>query len=461
MAYGGICDQAGGGFHRYATDREWLTPHFEKMLYDNALLAATYTEAWQATKKPLYQRVVLGTLDYLLRDMTDPSGGFHSAEDADSEGEEGRFYIWTPAEISKAVGTDDADLAIAYFGATDTGNFEGRNILHVPQPPEAFARAHNTKPDDLEHKISQWSEALLQTREKRIRPGRDDKVLAAWNGMAISALSRAGTAFGEPRYLDAARAATEFVLKDMMRDGQLVRSWRRRQAGGPAFLDDYAHMSLALLDLYEATLDAHWLGAAESLAEVMVENFADPDAPGFFYAGRAHEKLIARSKPAYDGPTPSGNSAAAMALLRLGRTLDRDDLRRRAEDIFRAFRADISRAPVAFLDMLTALDHHLHPGPEIVIAGEPDAAREMAHTAAERFLPNRLIAAVPEDNIAAAQGAAPGKPLTEGRTAPHSGARAWVCHDFACQAPVDTTDALAKALDKNSPTGVWLERDER
>jgi len=449
MAHGGICDQAGGGFHRYSTDAQWLTPHFEKMLYDNALLAQLYTEAWQATQKPLYERVARDTLDYLLRDMSDPAGGFHSAEDADSEGEEGLYYVWTPSEIAEAVGSPEAKTAIAWFGATEPGNFEGRNILHIPVPLDEFAAQHGLRPEALSEKIEVWRLLLRKAREKRVRPARDDKVLAAWNGMAISALSRAAQAFGETQYRDAAERAADFIRSHMLRDGVLLRSWRAGRAGGPGFLDDYAHMILALTDLYEATFDRQRLTDAERLAQVLIERFSDPDGNGFFYASREHEQLIARSKPGFDGATPSGNSAAALALLRLGRLLGREDMLKRGEGAFAAFARDIAAAPLAFLDMLAALDFHLHPGPEIVIAGPADSAavRDMAREAGRRFLPHKLLAHLPPDGGNAAD-LRPDASLTEGRHAPDGGgARAWVCRNFACTAPVDSPDALAKALD--------------
>ncbi|HEY6100235.1 MAG TPA: thioredoxin domain-containing protein, partial [Anaeromyxobacter sp.] len=305
MAAGGIHDQLGGGFHRYSTDAEWIVPHFEKMLYDNALLALAYAEAWQVTQRRDFARVVRQTLDYLLREMTAPEGGLYSATDADSEGEEGRFFVWDEREIRDLLGAD-AERFIRFHGVTAGGNFEGRNILRVPRPDE----------DEWEA-LAPARAKLRAAREERVHPLRDEKVLAGWNGLAISALAFAGRVLDEPRWIAAAARAAEFVLGRMVKEGRLQRSWLGGEAGVPAFLEDHAFLGQGLLDLYEATFDPRWLEAAVEISLKLEALFGDPEGGGWFTTAGDHERLLAREKPTHDGAEPSGASVALLDALRL------------------------------------------------------------------------------------------------------------------------------------------------
>src|SRR5512142_2819666 len=345
MAAGGIHDQLGGGFHRYSTDGEWLVPHFEKMLYDNALLATAYAEAWQVTGRRDLARVVRTTLDYLLRDMTSPEGGLYSATDADSEGEEGRFFVWEARELRDVLGSD-AERFVRFHGVTPEGNVEGRNVLHVPAPDE-----------DAWEALAGAREKLREVRERRVHPSRDEKVLASWNGLAISALAFGGRALGEPRWVAAAARAAEFVLGRMVKDGRLQRTWRAGEAGVPAFLDDHAFVAQGLLDLFEATFDVRWLEAALDLSERLEALFGDPAGGGWFTTATDHERLLAREKPTHDGAEPSGASVAVLNALRLHAFTTDDRWRERAERALRHHARTLEEQPLALAELLLALDY--------------------------------------------------------------------------------------------------------
>jgi uncharacterized protein YyaL (SSP411 family) len=311
MANGGIYDHLGGGFHRYSTDARWLVPHFEKMLYDQALLSTVYIQAYQATGNEDYARTAREVFDYVLRDMTAPQGGFCGAEDADSEGREGLFYVWTPQEIEGVLGPEHTKVFAEYYGVTEKGNFEdNKTIFNIDEPLEEVAKRLKKDPTEAEGIIQQSRSKLLAHRAKRIRPHRDDKVIAGWNGLMISAMACGGAALQEPGYVTAAEKAGEFVLSKLRRDGRLMRYYRDGKLAGPGFLDDYAFVIMGLLDLYEATFDAKWLAEAQELTEQMIQQFGDEEAGGFFLAGKDAEALIVRNKPGYDGAVPSGNSVA-------------------------------------------------------------------------------------------------------------------------------------------------------
>ena len=357
MAAGGLFDQLGGGFHRYSVDARWLVPHFEKMLYDNALLAGCYLEAWQATREDQYATVTRQTLDYLLRDMTDPQGGFYSSEDADSEGEEGKFYLWTLGEIESVLGPESARVFCRVYDVTEVGNFEGRNILHLSRPLEIEAKMLGREPAQLAAELAAARQRLLASRTKRIRPGRDEKVLVSWNSLAIDALARAGAAFHEPRYTTAAGAAAEFLLTHLRRDdGRLLHYWRDGRAKCEAYLDDYAGLACALLALYEADGTQAWLDQAIGLADEILARFADREHGGFFFTAADHEPLIVRKKDAIDNPVPSGNGLAAMLFLRLHAICRRDDYRAAAEATLRACLPWMRQAPTGTFQLLLATD---------------------------------------------------------------------------------------------------------
>jgi len=360
MAAGGIYDHLGGGFHRYSVDAEWLVPHFEKMLYDNAMLAGVYLHAWQETERHDYRRVVRETLDYVLRDMTDPQGGFYSAEDADSEGEEGKFYVWTPEEVQAVLGPDRAAAFCRVYDVSATGNFEGRNILYLSKPIAVCAKMLGRDLASLEEELAADRIKLRDTRSRRVPPGRDDKVLVSWNGLMIDAMARAGAGLDEPRYRAAAAAAADFLLAHLRDDrGRLLHCWRAGQARHNAFLDDHASLCNALVTLYETQSNRHWLEEAIRLADAMLARFGDPEAGGFFYTSSDHEPLIARKKDLMDTPVPSSTGLAATAILRLNRHTGRDDYCRAVEETLRVSIDWMERASLGAGQLLLALDEWL------------------------------------------------------------------------------------------------------
>jgi len=456
MARGGIYDQIGGGFHRYATDERWLVPHFEKMLYDNALLAQVYLEAWQATRKTFYRRIAIETLDYVLRDMADPCGGFHSAEDADSEGKEGKFYVWCPDEIKAVLGEKDGTLFCEFYGVTAAGNIEGANILHVPNDPTEFARKRQIPIADLEQRLSLLRQKAREVRARLVRPGNDDKMIAAWNGMMISALARGTQTLGEDRFLKAAQRAADFVLRDMTRDGLLLRSYRgssdgkaeKGQARLPAYLDDYAQMANALIDLYEATFELRWLTAADDLSRTMVADFWDDKGAGFFYTSADHTNLLVRTKPYYDGVMPSGNAAASFVLLRLAKLLDHTEYAKMAETILTGSRGSFHNQPRAHLNLLCAADFKLGPTREIAVAGRPgsDATQKLLGVIHARLLPNKILACY-DPGAPDAQVSQDRIPLLRAKTMIDGQTTVYVCENFVCKRPVVDAADLEMILD--------------
>jgi uncharacterized protein len=355
MQGGGLFDHLGGGFHRYSVDQRWLVPHFEKMLYDNGLLAGCYLEAWEATGHERYAAIVRQTLDYLLRDMADPLGGFYSSEDADSEGEEGKFYLWTPAEIETVLGPEAANVFCRVYDVTEAGNFEGRNILNLSRPLELEAKMLGRAPTALAAELAADRQKLLAARNQRVHPGRDDKVLVGWNSFAIDALARAGRLLGEPRYTAAADRAADFLGTHLRHDGRLLHNWRAGRAGHQAYLDDYAGLANALVTLHETTGAAARLDQAAGLADDILTRFADPQQGGFFYTAADDEPLIVRNKDMIDSPIPSGNGLAAMLLLRLA-AHGRSEYRAAAEATFQACAAWMQQAPTGTFQLWLAMD---------------------------------------------------------------------------------------------------------
>ncbi|HET6923583.1 MAG TPA: thioredoxin domain-containing protein [Anaeromyxobacteraceae bacterium] len=440
MAAGGMHDQLAGGFHRYSTDERWLVPHFEKMLYDNALLAVAYAEAWQATRRPDFARVVRTTLDYLLRDMAAPGGGFFSATDADSEGVEGKYFVWSEKEIRERLGPE-ADRLAAFYGVTAEGNFEGANILHVPRADEKEWEA-----------LAGARAALLEARSRRVPPLRDEKLLAAWNGLAISALAVGGRVLGEPRWVEAAHSAAGFVLAGMRRDGRLLRSWTAgRAAPVPGFLEDHAFLVQGLIDLYEATFEVRWLREALDLAEATERLFADREGGGWFASAEDHERLIARQKPTHDGAEPSGASVAVLNALRLLAFTADDRWRLVAERALRAHATTLAEHPQALHDMLLGVDFHGDAVREVVLvwpAGEP-APEPFLRVLRQTFLPSRALAGAPEGPALAALGqvalVARDKKAAGGRPT------AYVCEKGACRLPAIEPEKLRAQVEPVKP----------
>jgi uncharacterized protein YyaL (SSP411 family) len=438
MAAGGMYDQVGGGFHRYSVDGRWHVPHFEKMLYDNAQLARLYLHAWQVTGHHRCRSVATEILDYLLREMRHPEGGFFSSQDADSEGEEGKFFVWPYGRLREVAG----DAVAAYFGATPSGNWERANVLWTPLPLSAVAAGEGVAEDELGRRVDAARARLFEEREKRIRPATDDKVLAGWNALAIAAFAEAGRALGEPRFLDAAAGAAEFVLTRLRReDGRLLRAWRDGRRGGPAYADDHALMAEACLVLSESTLDLRWLEESRHLADELIRLFHDTDGGGFFQTGSDAEQLVVRPKELFDNAVPAANSAAALVLQRLALVYGDAELERAGVSALRLVRDHLPRAPTGFGYALSALDFYLAGTREVAIVGDPGAedTRGLAAEVWGRFLPHVVMAAGRLD-------AGDRVPLLAGRTTVNGRAAAYVCERFACRRPVTEPAELAAQL---------------
>ncbi len=446
MARGGIYDQIGGGFHRYSTDSFWLVPHFEKMLYDNALLARLYLHAWLATGRALYRRITEETLDYVLREMTGQHGGFFSATDADSEGEEGKFFVWTPQEIEAVLGREEAALFNAFFGVSPRGNFEGKNILNIPVKAADFAQRRGISLERLVEVIRRGKEALRVAREEREHPLLDDKALASWNGLMLRAFAEAGAALERQDYLDAAASNAAFLLEDMRPQGRLLRSYREGQAKLPGFLEDYSFVADGLLSLYEATFERRWLDAAVELADEMISLFWDEPAGCFYDTGRGHEELVVRPRDVFDNAQPCGGSVASDLLLRLYVVTGNEDYADKAVAPLRSLAELMGRAPAGTGRWLAALDFYLSTPKEVAVIGEPDdpATSTLLREVNRRYLPNRvLVGAESADSAASA-----GLPLLEGRGLVNGKPAAYVCENYACQLPATDVESLAAQLAK-------------
>jgi uncharacterized protein YyaL (SSP411 family) len=422
MASGGMYDQIGGGFSRYSVDARWIVPHFEKMLYDNALLARTYLHAFQVSGEPFFERITRETLDWALRELRQPEGGFASALDADSEGVEGKFYVWRLDEVRAALDGDLADAAIEHFGMTEAGNFEGANIpVRATSDPE---------------RLDEIKAALLAAREQRVRPGLDDKRLTAWNALMISALADAGAVLDEPRYRDAAVAAADFVLGELRdADGRLLRTYNQGRAHLNAYLEDHAFLLEALLTLYEATFDPRWFAEARALADTLLDRFADPEHGGFFSTAADHEPLIARRKELEDNPIPAGGSAAAFGLLRLARLTGEARYEDAAVGLIRLLHTLVAQHPHAFGHLLQAIDFLHADVREVALVGEDRAALE--RVVRETFRPHIVLAGGVPDGV----------PLLAGREPVDGRAAAYVCEHFTCRRPVTEPDELRALLD--------------
>ncbi|HEY2335273.1 MAG TPA: thioredoxin domain-containing protein [Solirubrobacterales bacterium] len=426
MLAGGIYDQLGGGFARYSVDAAWLVPHFEKMLYDNALLARAYLHGWQALGHERYRRACEETLDWALGEMRGPEGSFYSALDADSEGEEGRFYVWTPEQIRAVLG-DAAQGAIDFYGVSEGGNFEGRNILHLA------GGANARKPEGL----ADARRALYEARSKRVWPGLDDKRLTSWNALMIGALAEAGAVLQREDYLRAARACAEFVWNEVRGpDGNLLRTYKDGRARLNAYLEDHAFLLEALLTLYEATFEQRWFERAQSLAETMIARFGDEARGGFYSTSEDHESLIARRKEIGDHPIPSGNSSAAMGLLRLAALTGDPAYEQQAESVFRLFYQPAGQHPEAFAHLLRAIDFHLAPTKEAALIG--DELDELAAVVRRQFRPHLVLAGGPEGSSE--------PPLLRERGEVDGRPAAYVCEHFACQAPTTDPAQLSRLL---------------
>jgi uncharacterized protein YyaL (SSP411 family) len=461
MASGGIYDQLGGGFHRYSTDARWLVPHFEKMLYDNALLARLYLHAWQVTGRPLYRRVVEETLDYIIREMTeeypdrstngrcDSTGGFHSAQDADSEGEEGRFFLWTPDQVTSVLGVEEGEIFCRYFDITPEGNFEGKNILNVRLDTNTAAAVAQLDEAQFQAIIERGRHKLLQAREERVKPGRDEKVLTAWNGLALAAFAEASQVLDRDDYRQVAECNAEFVLNELRHNGRLLRSWKSESPTGEgrarfnAYLEDYAFYADGLLALYQATFTPRWFAEARALADVILAYYPDPNG-GFFDTSQDHEQLITRPKSLQDNAIPSGNAMAADVLLRLAAYTGEETYRRPAEEMLAAMAPMMQEYPGGFSHWLSALAFYLAPPHEVALVGDPGAegTQAMLDVLCGAYRPHQVVAlAAPDDQVAASI-----VPILAGRPQQDGRATAYVCHQFVCQAPVTDPASLAAQI---------------
>jgi hypothetical protein len=442
MARGGIYDQLGGGFHRYSVDERWLVPHFEKMLYDNALLARLYLEAFQATGNSFYKQVAEETLAYVEREMTDPSGGFYSAQDADSEGEEGRFFVWTPQEVEAALGKQDAKLFNEYFDVTPSGNFEGKNILHHRIDTDAFSRSSGMSPERLQEFFKEARRTLFCAREKRVKPARDEKVLAAWNGMMLTAFAEAAFILNNPAFLETARKNAQFLTSQMFVDGRLQRSWKQGRARLNAYLEDYAQVIEGFIALYQAAGEVKWLERALELMQSQIEKFWDLEKGDFYFTSSDHEALLIRQKEYFDNAIPSGNSVTCMNLLRLSEFFGEKKYRQMAERMLRQMSTGLADHASAFGYWLQALDFLLGPVSEIAIVG-PAAQREnLVEILRRRFLPNKILGVA--DSVDARLGEK--IPLLAGKSTIEGKATAYICQHYVCRQPVTNAAELEKLI---------------
>jgi uncharacterized protein len=449
MRQGGIFDHIGLGFHRYSVDERWLVPHFEKMLYDQAMLSFAYTDLFQVTKKQYYAQVVREIAAYVLRDMTSPEGGFYSAEDADSEGEEGLFYVWKPQEIVAHLGPEEGDLFCRFYNITEKGNFEHNlSIPHMTESVGAFAARNAITTQELEQRLATCRKKLFHIREKRVHPFKDDKILSAWNGLMIAALSRASQALGEPSYRDAAKRSADFVLTAMREgDGRLYRRYRLGESAFSGVLEDYAFMVWGLIELYETTFEVQYLKEALDLNELMHTLFRDDAGGGFFFVGKDSEQMIVQSKDIYDGATPSGNSVAVMNLMRLARMTGDTALEQHAEKSMKAFSAQIMSHPMGFAQFLAACDFIIGPAQEIVVVGNPGdkVTEQMLQAVKQAYLPNKvLLFRGKEDSYKDLDKIAPyaGKMASAVSDRP----TAFWCQQFACQEPITAIEKLESVI---------------
>lgn len=451
MSRGGIYDHLAGGIARYSTDRAWLVPHFEKMLYDQALVSRIYVDAWQLTRKPRYAATACGIFDYVLADLQHAEGGFFSARDADSEGEEGKYYVWTKREIVDALGETDAAIFCSHYGVSDAGNWQDphapavvKNILHMPRDLAASAALHRIAVEELETRLKAMRTQLLQVRSQRVPPLLDDKILCEWNGLMIASLARGGAALGQARYVHAAERAGSFLLENQQEGGRLSRSWRNGRRLEAAFLSDYACVIEGLIELYEATFERRWLDAALVLNDTLIADFADRRNGGFYNTSRGHERLIARSKSVRDSAVPSGNSVQLMNLLRLSALTGDPTMRVLAEQSMNCFAAEVLAQPGIGERFLQAVCFALEGAVELAIVGRASDVRttELLRAARTSYLPNRVIMLLDPSRPADS----PSSPLLEGRTMVTDAPAAYVCRAYSCQRPVTTADDLLKAL---------------
>jgi uncharacterized protein YyaL (SSP411 family) len=438
MASGGIYDQIGGGFHRYSVDAEWLVPHFEKMLYDNALLSRAYLDGYLITNNETYRRITEEVLDYVAREMTSPEGGFYSSQDADSEGKEGAFFVWSADEVKSALGEPDAELFCRYFGIASEGDFEGKNILHVPRPISIVARLNSVSEEHLSEIVRKGRRRLFEIRQARPKPGRDEKILTAWNGLMLRSFAEAANSLNREEYRRIAAGNAEFIVSTLYGEGRLLRSFKDGRARLNAYLEDYACLIDGLISAYEATFRPRWIHAAQELSRLMVEKFWDSNEGGFYFTSRDHESLIHRPRDFNDNATPSGSSAAAFALLRLWKLTGEQKWADHAVSTLESIAGLLPKHPAAFAHWLCALDFYLGQAKEIAVSGNPDdpRTRRLLNEVFRIYLPNKVVACGIDGGVFLLEN----KPQIDGFPT------AYVCENFSCKVPVTNPEDLSKAL---------------
>jgi uncharacterized protein len=444
MAHGGMYDQLGGGFHRYSVDDHWLVPHFEKMLYDNALLSRVYLEAYQLTGKALYRRIAEEVLDYIKREMTSPEGGFYSTQDADSEGEEGKFFVWTPDEVKCILGEKEGSLFCLYYDITPRGNFEGKNILNVPRSLEDVAQATKTHPEELQTALVRSRQRLFEEREKRIKPHRDEKILTSWNGLMLVSFVRAACILQRKDYLDVALKNAQFLLKHLSSGNKLLRTYKDGKSKLNGYLEDYSNFVEGLIALYEATGEKSWLDQALAFNEVLLEQFWDEAGKGFFLTGRDHEELIARVKDFYDNATPAGSSVAVFNLLKMTILVGDQSYRTKAEANLELMSAALTRYPSGFGYLLEAGDFYLGPVHEIAVVGRPQDLKthRLLEKIYQQYLPNKVVSLLNPDD----PGPGAKLPLLQGKTLVRGQPAVYICQNYACKTPVTSEVELERVL---------------
>ena len=444
MARGGVYDNLAGGFHRYSVDSKWLVPHFEKMLYDNALLPSVYLHDYQIRKTPISRKVVEETIDYVLREMTNPKGGFDSTQDADSEGEEGKFYLWTKEEIKRVLG-NDTETFCTYYGVTEEGNFEGRNVLNIPKEPSEVASMLKIPISRFEETIGDCRKKLLAERNRRVTPARDDKVLASWNGLMLSSISEAARVLPRKDYLNAAEKNAEFILSNMVKDGRLFHVWKDGTAKINGYLEDYAFFAEGLIELYQSTFNPKWLAEAQKLANVIIDHFGDKTNGGYYDTSDDHEQLIARPKSLFDSAVPSGGSVAALVMLKLFAYTADTRFSKSAETALKSVNAQIENYPTGLTNWLIALDYLLNPPKEVVIAGnlEAELTRKMLQIVSETYRPDTIVALQP-----AGKDYSKTIPLLKDRVQLRGETTVYVCRNFTCELPTSDPEKVRMTLQR-------------
>lgn len=449
MAYGGINDHLGGGFARYSVDRQWLVPHFEKMLYDNALLCQTYLDGYALLGRSYWADVARGIMDFVARELRTEDGAFYSSLDADSEGEEGKFYVWKPEQLDAVLGKDDAQWFSTVMGVSEYGNFEhGTSVLHLTASPETLAEKHGMSVDELWSRLEPLREKLLKAREKRVRPGRDEKVLTSWNSLMISACVDGYRVLGEEKYLNLAREAARFLLNNLFQEGRLLRTWGQGKAQLNAYLDDYAYFANALLDLASVDMDPVWFEHAQILTNAMLRHFWDESENSLFYTSDDHETLVTRPRSHYDGSIPSGTSMAVFLLIRMARLKGKEDYEKKAEALINMYAPFFTRMPDQFSNLVCAADFFLSPHLEIAVIADPKDKNwtEYVFAIYSRYLPNKVVLSSRPDRPLET-------PVTDDRKLVEDKPTVYICQNFTCEKPIAKLDQLKEKILQLSAVG--------